>query len=79
MLHFPQPGEIVGNLTMSIDQWKMIIGTVALISLVALVMVLGLGHVEEKTSFGLMPIVTALAGFLGGFSTWAFGNNKSDK
>lgn len=61
---------------MTIDHWKMLIGFIALVSLVGLVVVLGLGHVEEKTSYGLMPIVVALAGFLGGFSTWAFGSKK---
>jgi cadmium resistance protein CadD (predicted permease) len=46
----------------------------------ALAFTIGLNHVEEKTSFGLLPILGSLSTLSGGFATWAFSQfTKDDK
>ena len=52
--------------------WKMVIGGVILISLVFLAGAIALGKVEEKTSYGLTPILTILGKFVLDFSEWAY-------
>lgn len=34
---------------------------------------IALGHVEEKTSFGLREVLVGLGPLIGGFGVWAFG------
>jgi hypothetical protein len=63
----------------SIDQLKMIFGMMLLISLVGLAAAFGIGHVEERTSYGLMPIVTTLATLAGLFGGWAFNRDPRQK
>lgn len=55
---------------------KMLFGIIALLMLCALAALLGLGHVEEKTSYGLHDIITILAVLSGNFAQWAFGTVK---
>lgn len=55
-----------------IDRLKMIFGMALLISLVSLATMLALGKIEEKTSYGLMPIITTLSTLAGLFGGWAF-------
>src|SRR5277367_4090615 len=55
-----------------VDRLKMIYGFVLLIGLLGLGMLFGISHVEEKTSFGLMPVVTTLSTLAGLFGGWAF-------
>jgi hypothetical protein len=50
----------------------MLFGLLLLLSLVALAVAFGLGKVEEKTSYGLMPIITTLSTLAGLFGGWAF-------
>lgn len=60
----------------------MIFGFTIVLSIVGLAVMIALGKVEENTSHGLMPLVTALAAIGGNFSAWAFGtkgSNKSDE
>jgi hypothetical protein len=56
----------------SVDKLKMLFGLLLLLSLVALAVAFGLGKVEEKTSYGLMPIITTLSTLAGLFGGWAF-------
>jgi hypothetical protein len=51
---------------------KIGLGYLLLISVVGLSLAVGLGHVEEKTSFGFISILNILSGMAGGFSVWAF-------
>lgn len=51
----------------------MIFGFLLLLLLAALAAVIAIGHVEEKTSFGLQYILGALSVLSGGFAQWAFG------
>lgn len=53
---------------------RMIFGFALLVLLALLAGVIALGHVEEKTSFGLQYILGALAALTGGFTQWAFSN-----
>jgi hypothetical protein len=55
-----------------VDRLKMIFGLVLLVSLVGLAVAFGLGKIEEKTSYGLMPIITTLSTLAGLFGGWAF-------
>jgi hypothetical protein len=55
-----------------VDKLKMLFGLLLLISLVTLAVAFGLGRVEEKTSYGLMPIITTLSTLAGLFGGWAF-------
>ena len=61
----PDPGWL--------DYLKMIFGYTLLLILAALVAVIALGHVEQQTSYGLMPLITASATLSGGFMNWCFG------
>lgn len=60
--------------------FKIIFGCLLLFSLAALAAIIGLGHVEEKTSFGLANIITGLLILTGQFAQWAFkGGDKQAK
>lgn len=64
---------------MTDDKLKILFGFVlliALIALIGLIMVIALGHVEESTSHGLMPLITTLSTIGGAFANWAFGKGK---
>lgn len=59
----------------------MVFGFSLLVILALLALAIAMGKVEEKTSYGLMPLLTALATLAGGFAQWAFssGKDKSDE
>jgi hypothetical protein len=61
-----------------VDKLKMIFGFILLVGLLALAAGFGFGHIEEKTSYGLMPIVTTLSTLAGLFGGWAFREKRSD-
>lgn len=62
------------------DTLRMIFGFSLLLILAGLALAIALGKVEEKTSYGLMPLLTALATLAGGFCQWAFtSKDKDDK
>lgn len=52
----------------------MIFGFSLLLILAGLALAVAIGHVEEKTSYGLMPLLTSLSTLAGVFSQWAFGS-----
>jgi len=59
---------------------RMVFGFSLLLILALLALAIALGKVEEKTSYGLMPLLTALATLAGGFAQWAFSNkDKKDE
>ena len=60
------------------EKLKMLYGFLLLLMMGGLALAFGIGHVEEKTSYGLMPIVTALSTLAGGFTTWAFSHHVRD-
>ena len=53
---------------------RMIYGYILLVSLVTLILIIGVGHVEEKTSYGLTDLIGILAVLAGQFGQWAFAN-----
>lgn len=61
------------------DTLRMIFGFSLLVILASLALAIALGHVEEKTSYGLMPLLTTLATLAGGFVQWAFTVSKKDE
>lgn len=62
---------------LTMDQLRMVFGFIILFILALLAGVISLGHVEEKTSYGLSEIITALATLGGSFGQWAFGQRPS--
>jgi len=50
----------------------MIFGFSLLLILAGLALAIALGRVEEKTSYGLMPLLSALSVLAGMFAQWAF-------
>lgn len=59
------------------DRYKMFFGFSVLLVLAILAGVISLGHVEEKTSFGLSFVLGALSSLSGAFGNWAFSNSRS--
>lgn len=57
----------------SLDELRMLFGFLVLLIIAVLTGVIAIGHVEESTSYGLIPIITVLATVGGGFAQWAFG------
>lgn len=60
---------------LSSDTQRMIFGFSLLVILACLATAIALGHVEERTSYGLMPLLTTLSTLAGGFAQWAFNGN----
>lgn len=60
------------------DTLRMIFGFSLLVILAGLALAIAMGHVEEKTSYGLMPLLTALATLAGGFANYAFTNRDDE-
>jgi len=58
---------------------KMVFGILLLILLAALALVIGLGKVEQSTSFGLQDILGGLLVLSGAYGQWAFGGGKNDE
>ncbi len=54
------------------ERFRLILGSLILIGLISLAAAIALGHVEEKTSFGLTPIMAVMAKVTLDFSQWAF-------
>lgn len=50
----------------------MIFGFALLVMITVVILVIALGKVEEKTSFGLQYLVGTLSTLSGGFAQWAF-------
>lgn len=64
---------------LSSETQRMIFGFMLLIILATLTARVALGHVEEATSYGLMPLITCLATLAGAFAQWAFSAKPVDK
>ncbi len=54
------------------DRYRFILGSLIVASLMVLAIAIALGKVEEKTSYGLVPVVTILAKVALDFSDWCF-------
>jgi hypothetical protein len=61
------------------DKYKLILGSILLIGLIVLASALAFGKVEEKTSYGLTPLLAIIGKVTLDFSEWAFRGSKSDK
>lgn len=58
---------------------RMMFGFCLLAILALLAGVIALGHVEEKTSFGLQYILGAISALAGGFCQWAFSKTPDEQ
>ncbi len=54
------------------DKYRFAIGAVIVVSLLALSAAIALGHVEEKSSFGLTAVMAIIGKLALDFSQWAF-------
>ena len=61
------------------ERYRFILGATIVGALLLLAIAIALGKVEEKTSYGLVPVVTILAKVALDFSEWAFRNRKEDE
>jgi hypothetical protein len=52
--------------------WKLLLGSFVVLALIVLAVFIALGHVEEKTSFGLSMLIPIVGKFVLDFSEWAF-------
>jgi hypothetical protein len=62
-----------------VERYRFILGATNVGALLLLAIAIALGRVEEKTSYGLVPVVTILAKVALDFSEWAFRNRKEDE
>jgi hypothetical protein len=62
-----------------VERYRFILGATIVGALLLLAIAIALGKVEEKTSYGLVPVVTILAKVALDFSEWAFRNRKEDE
>lgn len=60
------------------DRYRLVIGSIIIGGLLLLAIAVGIGKVEEKTSYGLVPILTILAKIALDFSEWAFRGDKDN-
>lgn len=60
------------------DTLRMVFGFSLLVILAGLALAIAVGHVEEKTSYGLMPLLTTLSTLAGAFAQYAF-TKQDDK
>jgi len=61
---------------MNVRDPRMVFGFALLILLATLAAVIAIGHVEEKSSYGLQFLLGSLSSLAGGFSQWAFSAPK---
>ncbi len=61
------------------DRYRLIIGGTILIGLLLLAAAIALGHVEEKTSYGMMGVLSILGKVALDFSEWAFRREVKDE
>ena len=59
---------------MTDDRVKIVLGYVTVLGLFLLALMFGLGKVEEKTSYGLVPIISILGTIATLWAQWAFGS-----
>ncbi len=57
---------------MAMDRYRFALGACVVIGLVILAIFIALGHVEEKSSYGLTAIIAIIAKVVLDFSAWAF-------
>lgn len=63
---------------MTDDRLKIIFGFLLVLMLTILAAILGLGKVEQSTSFGLQDILGGLLVLSGAYGQWAFGSKKEN-
>ena len=61
------------------DRYRFALGVILVGGLMVLAVEVALGHVEEKTSYGLVPILGILGKMALDFSEWAFRTYRSDR
>lgn len=62
-----------------LDRYRFILGAVIICTLLVLAAAIALGHVEEKSSFGLTAVLAIIGKIALDFSEWAFRNRKENE
>jgi len=57
---------------------KLLIGLLMFLSLVALAAIIGLGKVEQQSSFGLQDVLGGLLVAFGAWAQYSFGGSRKD-
>lgn len=57
---------------------KLLIGALMFLSLVVLAAIIGLGKVEQASSYGLQDVLGGLLVAFGAWSQWAFAGSRKD-
>ncbi len=60
------------------DRYRFILGSIIVLGLMILAVAIALGHVEEKSSYGLTAIMAILAKVVLDFSDFAFKPGRGD-
>ncbi len=59
------------------ERYRFYLGALVVIGMMTLAIFVALGKVEEKTSYGLSPILMILGKVVLDFAVWAFPNNTT--
>lgn len=62
---------------MTDDRLKVYFGFLLIVLLTILAAILGIGKVEQSTSFGLQDVLGGLLVISGSYANWCFGHNRS--
>jgi hypothetical protein len=60
------------------SKFEAIFGIMLLLIVAGLIAMIGLGHVEEKSSYGLMPIIVCFAQIAGAYCNKVFAPQKKE-
>ena len=60
------------------DRYRFVLGSIIVLGLMILAVAIALGHVEEKSSYGLTAIMAILAKVVLDFSDFAFKRDRRD-
>jgi hypothetical protein len=61
-----------------VDRYRFIIGSLIVAALLILASAIALGHVEEKSSYGLTAVLAIIGKIALDFSGWAYSTFKKD-
>jgi hypothetical protein len=61
------------------DRYRFILGIVLVVGLLALAAIFALGHVEEKSSYGLTNVLILISPVANALATWAFPPRKKEE
>jgi hypothetical protein len=61
---------------MNETKWAMVFGFALLAAITGIALTIAIGHVEERSSYGLLGILGSFQTLAGAFAGWAFGKSR---